>query len=119
MRIADEYKNAAEKLKMAEFTSDVQTDVEDEPPKKRRRVAPRKLYETDDDEDDECTPALLPRPPKIKSRVQSPNDNANSTDFVTSNSKNKLGSTIISPNSSLSSSSIIMDISDEGINVIF
>ncbi|CAG9822097.1 unnamed protein product [Phaedon cochleariae] len=62
---------AKEKLKQAEFTSDVQSDSElDSQTIKRRRIAPRKLYESESEESETNEEFLdLPRPPQIKSKT--------------------------------------------------
>ncbi|KAF5301402.1 hypothetical protein FQR65_LT19215 [Abscondita terminalis] len=51
----DGYENARRKIKLAEVTSDVQSDDDEEIiPKKRRRQMTRKLYESSEDSDQEC-----------------------------------------------------------------
>ncbi|CAG9812832.1 unnamed protein product [Phaedon cochleariae] len=68
---SDNLDKAREKLKQAEFTSDVQSDSElDSQTIKRRRIAPRKLYESESEESETNEEFLdLPRPPQIKSKT--------------------------------------------------
>ncbi|KAK4885567.1 hypothetical protein RN001_001838 [Aquatica leii] len=74
---SDEYNNAVIKLKRAECTSDVNTDINEPlseaPPKKRQRFKPRKLLDSSSDED--VAASDLPRPPPIFAVLTGNNQN--------------------------------------------
>ncbi|KAK4876217.1 hypothetical protein RN001_012639 [Aquatica leii] len=92
---SDEYNNAVIKLKRAECTSDVNTDINEPlseaPPKKRQRFKPRKLLDSSSDED--VAASDLPRPPPIfavlignnQNRCMSVSSPSSSTTTITRN----------------------------------
>ncbi|KAF2890072.1 hypothetical protein ILUMI_16101 [Ignelater luminosus] len=66
----DGCEKALKKIKEAEATSDLQSDVDDTNQKKRRRVA-RKLYDSDSESDATNDNSVLPRPPLLKFKKKS------------------------------------------------